>query len=104
MTIPRAGLRAVVLTLLALGTGCSVNEVMNQGLKEGRESGLVTNTIVNRVPMGLERAWIYEIDGERVYAMVAKEPGRKKADALLETHEKYIDIHKVVAKVAVKRL
>ena len=34
----------------------------------------------------------YEIDGDRIYAMVALEPGRKKEDALLETHEKYIDI------------
>jgi biofilm protein TabA len=39
----------------------------------------------------------YEIDGERVYAMVAKDPGRKKEDALLETHEKYIDIQLVLA-------
>jgi biofilm protein TabA len=39
----------------------------------------------------------YEIDGERIYAMVSKEPGRKKEDALLETHEKYIDIQVVLA-------
>ncbi|MBU1050624.1 YhcH/YjgK/YiaL family protein [Candidatus Bipolaricaulota bacterium] len=39
----------------------------------------------------------YEIDGDRVYAMVAKAPGRKKEDALLETHEKYIDIQLVLA-------
>lgn len=39
----------------------------------------------------------YEIDGERVYAMVAKETGRKKEDALLETHERYIDIQLVLA-------
>ena len=39
----------------------------------------------------------YEIDGDRVYAMVAKDPGRKKEDALLETHEKYIDIQLVLA-------
>ncbi|MBU0664234.1 MAG: YhcH/YjgK/YiaL family protein [Proteobacteria bacterium] len=39
----------------------------------------------------------YEIEGERVYAMVAKDPGRKKGDALLETHEKYIDIQLVLA-------
>ncbi len=38
----------------------------------------------------------YEIDGDRVYAMVAKDPGRKKEDALLETHEKYIDIQLVL--------
>ncbi len=38
----------------------------------------------------------YEIDGERVYAMVSRSPGRKKEDALLETHEKYIDIQLVL--------
>ena len=39
----------------------------------------------------------YEIDGERVYAIVAKDSGRKKEDARLETHEKYIDIQLVLA-------
>lgn len=39
----------------------------------------------------------YGIDGDRVYAMVAKDNGRKKEDALLETHEKYIDIQLVLA-------
>jgi YhcH/YjgK/YiaL family protein len=39
----------------------------------------------------------YEIDGESVYAMVSKEAGRKKEEALLETHEKYIDIQLVLA-------
>lgn len=39
----------------------------------------------------------YEIDGERVYAMVSKDIGRKKEDALLETHDKYIDIQLVLA-------
>jgi len=39
----------------------------------------------------------YEIDGDRVYAMVAKDSGRKKADALLEIHERYIDIQLVLA-------
>ena len=38
----------------------------------------------------------YKIDGERVYAMVSKGPGRKKEDALLETHENYIDIQFVL--------
>jgi biofilm protein TabA len=38
----------------------------------------------------------YEIDAENVYAMVSKEPGRRKEDALLETHEKYIDIQLVL--------
>ena len=39
----------------------------------------------------------YKIDGERVYAMVAKDPGCKKDDSLLELHEKYIDIQLVLA-------
>jgi YhcH/YjgK/YiaL family protein len=39
----------------------------------------------------------YQIDGECVFAMVSKEFGRKREDALLETHEKYIDIQLVLA-------
>jgi YhcH/YjgK/YiaL family protein len=39
----------------------------------------------------------YEIDGDRVYAMVSKNAGRRKEDALLETHKKYIDIQLVLA-------
>jgi len=39
----------------------------------------------------------YEIEGERVYAIVSRDPGRKKEDALLETHEEYIDIQLVLA-------
>lgn len=38
----------------------------------------------------------YEIDGDRVYAMVAKDPGREKQDAQLETHDKYIDIQLIL--------
>jgi biofilm protein TabA len=41
----------------------------------------------------------YELDGDRVYAMVAIEPGRRKEDGLLEAHEKYIDIQFVLAGV-----
>ena len=39
----------------------------------------------------------YEIDADRVYAIVSKQNGRRKEDALLETHEKYIDIQFVLA-------
>jgi len=39
----------------------------------------------------------YEIDGERVYAMVALEPGHRKEDERLEIHNKYIDIQLVLA-------
>jgi YhcH/YjgK/YiaL family protein len=39
----------------------------------------------------------YEIDAERVYAIVSRSPGRKKEEAQLEAHEKYIDIQLVLA-------
>ena len=39
----------------------------------------------------------HEIDGDRVYATVSKDLGRKKEDAFLETHKKYIDIQLVLA-------
>src|SRR5690606_31449171 len=39
----------------------------------------------------------HEIDGSRIYAMVSREYGRRKADALLEVHDKYIDIQAVLA-------
>jgi YhcH/YjgK/YiaL family protein len=38
----------------------------------------------------------YEIDGDRIYAIVANDPGRKKEEALLEIHEKYIDIQLIL--------
>ncbi|MGB3223125.1 MAG: YhcH/YjgK/YiaL family protein [Desulforhopalus sp.] len=38
----------------------------------------------------------YEIDGDRVYAIVAIDPGRKKEESLLEIHQKYIDIQLVL--------
>ena len=39
----------------------------------------------------------YEIDGDKVFAIVAKDLGRRKEEAQLETHEKYIDIQLVLA-------
>jgi biofilm protein TabA len=39
----------------------------------------------------------YEIEGERVYAIVSKDTGRSKRDARLETHENYIDIQLILA-------
>jgi biofilm protein TabA len=39
----------------------------------------------------------YEIDGDRVYATVSNSPGRGPEDGRLETHEKYIDIHLILA-------
>ena len=39
----------------------------------------------------------YEIDGDRIYAMVSRGPGRRQEDSMLETHEKYIDIQLVLS-------
>lgn len=38
----------------------------------------------------------YEIDGKDVFAIVAKDQGRKKDEAQLEIHNKYIDIQLVL--------
>lgn len=37
-----------------------------------------------------------EIDGDKVYAVIVNEPGRKAEDAFLETHDNYIDIQFVI--------
>lgn len=39
----------------------------------------------------------YEIDSDKVFAIVAKDFGRGKEEAQLETHEKYIDIQLILA-------
>lgn len=37
-----------------------------------------------------------EIDGDKVFAVIVNEPGRKVEDAFLETHDNYIDIQFVI--------
>jgi len=39
----------------------------------------------------------YEIDGERLFCIMSKGPGRSRAEAKLEAHRKYIDIQYVIA-------
>lgn len=39
----------------------------------------------------------YEIAGDRVYAIIAREDGRKAEDGELEGHRKYIDIQYVIS-------
>jgi len=41
----------------------------------------------------------YEIDGERLFCILDKSPGRSRAEAKLEAHRKYIDIQYVIAGV-----
>lgn len=63
---------------------------MNKGFAKAAEFLLQPD--LKELPVGK-----YEIDGERVYAIVSQSPGRRKEDARLETHEKYIDIQLVLA-------
>jgi YhcH/YjgK/YiaL family protein len=63
---------------------------LNKGFAKATE--FLLRPDLKELPMGK-----YEIDGERVYAMVSRDSGRKKEEALLETHEKYIDIQFVLS-------
>jgi biofilm protein TabA len=38
----------------------------------------------------------YEIDGDKLFCMISKEPGRTRAEAKLEAHRKYIDIQYLI--------
>jgi len=38
----------------------------------------------------------YEIDGERIFAIVVNEPGRDRESSALEIHERYVDIQYVL--------
>jgi len=37
----------------------------------------------------------YELDGERLFAIVVDEPGRERSASILEIHERYVDIQYV---------
>ncbi len=50
------------------------------------------DTDLAALPLGRQ-----EIDGEAVFAIVARDPGRSRQDAPLEAHRKYIDIQVVLA-------
>jgi len=39
----------------------------------------------------------HEIDGDRLFCMISKCPGRSRAEAKLEAHRRYIDIQYVIA-------
>ena len=39
----------------------------------------------------------HEIDGDRLFCMISKGPGRSRIEAKLEAHQKYIDIQYVIA-------
>jgi len=39
----------------------------------------------------------HEVDGDRIYAIISKGPGRNRIQAMLEAHRKYIDIQYVIS-------
>jgi YhcH/YjgK/YiaL family protein len=51
----------------------------------------LSNPGIEDLPVGR-----YEIDGDRIYAMVQRGPGRAREEAFLETHDRYIDIQLVL--------
>ncbi|MFK5893182.1 MAG: YhcH/YjgK/YiaL family protein [Pseudomonadota bacterium] len=63
---------------------------LNKGFKKAFE-------FLNRPDLKELSVGKYTIDGNRIYAIVAKEQGRSKEDAQLETHDKYIDIQLVLS-------
>jgi biofilm protein TabA len=64
--------------------------VMNEGF--AKAMAFLLRPDLKQLPVGK-----YEIDGERIYAMVSADSGQKRTDALLETHQKYIDIQLILA-------
>jgi YhcH/YjgK/YiaL family protein len=62
---------------------------MNKGFAKAFE--FLNRSDLRQLPVGK-----YEIDGEHVYAIVDRANGREKETALLETHNKYIDIQLIL--------
>lgn len=63
---------------------------LNKGFEKAVE--FILRPDLKELPVGR-----YEIEGDLVYALVSRNPGRNKEDAQLETHDKYIDIQLVLA-------
>ncbi|MDK9705747.1 MAG: YhcH/YjgK/YiaL family protein [Desulforhopalus sp.] len=75
---------------------CDILE--NSGRYEGLHVGFAEAfAFLQRTDLRQLAVGRYEIDGERVFAMVAKDQGRGKDEAQLEIHDKYIDIQLVLA-------
>ena len=70
------------------------NAAKYAGLKEGISEafGFLDQPGLAELPEGK-----YEIMGDRVYAIVAREHGRKVSDGELEGHRKYLDIQYVIS-------
>jgi biofilm protein TabA len=73
-----------------LFTNIHCYEALNRGFIKAIE--FLEGTDLDRLAVGR-----YEIDSDRIYAMVSRDPGRKKEDAQLEVHKKYIDIQLVLS-------
>jgi YhcH/YjgK/YiaL family protein len=67
-------------------------EALNAGF--AKAFAFLSRPDIKALPVGK-----YDIDGERVFATVSKGPGRRKGEARLEAHQKYVDIQFVLAGV-----
>jgi len=112
--ITRAARAALLVGIVALGTaGCCGNRDAERPLKRD-------HMIIDRLEKaerycdmhpGFAKAFAFlrrsdlaelpaerhEIDGDRLFCMISKGPGRPRAEAKLEAHHKYIDIQYVIA-------
>ena len=64
-------------------------KAVNSGFEKGFE-------FLNRKGLDRLSPGRYDIDGAGVFGIVAKDPGRKKHDAFLEIHKRYIDIQLIL--------
>jgi biofilm protein TabA len=62
---------------------------LHHGFREGF-------AFLQRADLHLLDSGRYELDGERIFALVNRDPGRQRAGARLEAHRKYIDIQFLV--------
>ncbi len=64
--------------------------VLHAGFEQGFK--FLARTDLEQLPGGR-----HEIDGDRVFALVNRDPGRGRSGARLEAHRKYIDIQYLVS-------
>ena len=107
-------LRAVVIgyTTTFILTGCSINKEADKSMTrdhiildrlENAEKYYDMHPDFEKVFAFLRQSNLaelpaerYVIDGEKVFCMISKGPGRSRTEAKLEAHRKYIDIQYVI--------
>jgi biofilm protein TabA len=110
---PRLGIGFFACVLIFGFTSCSINK---ETKLEMRRDHIIIDKLQNaenyyHMHPAFEKAFAflrqnglaklpadrYEIDGDRLFCMISKGPGRSRSEAKLEAHRKYIDIQYVIA-------